>query len=46
MWQQAIEQLEQEQANQILKERAIKKLIVLGLTEAELRALGLKSDAD
>lgn len=29
---------------QELKERAIAKLIVLGLTEAELRALGITSD--
>jgi len=31
---------------QILKERAIAKLVSLGLTEAELRALGLISDAN
>lgn len=35
-----------QQTNQILKERAIAKLVALGLTEAELRALGLTSDAD
>lgn len=35
-----------DQANQILKERAIAKLVALGLTEAELRALGLTSDAN
>lgn len=32
--------------DQELKERAIAKLIKLGLTEAELRALGLKSDGN
>jgi|LakMenE18May11ns_1017448.scaffolds.fasta_scaffold8658979_2 hypothetical protein len=35
-----------EQTNQILKERAIAKLVALGLTEAELRSLGLTSDAN
>lgn len=35
-----------EETNQILKERAIAKLVALGLTEAELRALGLTSDAN
>jgi hypothetical protein len=30
--------------NQILKETAIAKLVELGLTEAELRALGIRSD--
>ena len=38
--------MSEEQTNQILKERAIAKLVALGLTEAELRALGLKSDAN
>ncbi len=32
--------------NQELRERAIAKLVALGLTEAELRALGLTSDGD
>jgi hypothetical protein len=32
--------------DQILKERAIAKLISLGLTEAELRALGLTSNGN
>jgi hypothetical protein len=31
-------------SDQILKERAIMKFISLGLSEAELRALGLTSD--
>lgn len=31
---------------QHLKEIAIAKLVALGLTEAELRALGLRSDDD
>ena len=32
--------------DQKLKERAIAKLVALGLTEAELRALGLTSNAN
>jgi hypothetical protein len=31
---------------QILKESGIKKLVDLGLTEAELRAMGLTSNGD
>lgn len=31
-------------SDQVLKEVGIAKLIALGLTEAELRALGLRSD--
>lgn len=38
--------MSQDNTNQILKERAIAKLVDLGLTEAELRALGLTSDAN
>ena len=34
----------EEQTEQQLKEIAIGKLMALGLTEAELRALGLRSD--
>jgi hypothetical protein len=33
-------------SNQTLKEIAIAKLVALGLTEAELEALGLTSDGD
>lgn len=32
--------------DQILKESGIKKLVDLGLTEAELRAMGLTSDGN
>jgi hypothetical protein len=38
--------MSQDNTNQLLKERAIAKLVALGLTEAELRALGLTSDAN
>lgn len=38
--------MSEEKTNQILKERAIAKLVALGLTEAELRALGLTSNGD
>jgi|DEB19_MinimDraft_3_1074340.scaffolds.fasta_scaffold08458_6 hypothetical protein len=38
--------MSQDNTNQLLKERAIAKLVSLGLTEAELRALGLTSDAN
>jgi hypothetical protein len=38
--------MSEENTNQTLKERAIAKFVALGLTEAELRALGLTSDAN
>jgi hypothetical protein len=38
--------MSEDNTNQILKERAIAKLVALGLTESELRALGLTSDGN
>lgn len=32
--------------DQVLRESGIKKLVALGLTEAELRAMGLTSDGN
>lgn len=36
--------MDKDKLNQKLRESAISKLVKLGLTEAELRALGLKSN--
>lgn len=38
--------MSEQNTNQILKEQAIAKLVALGLTEDELRSLGLTSDAN